>query len=155
MSRLDVATARRRLVVPMKQLMGDFPFAVPLGQREHVGSAGIGARQLSGPAFDFQVNDSDALDDFNARKAGTDIRCRTILSDPLEYVFNRAGIFDPLTVARDGCARMESRPHQISVTSPGRGNVAEHGAGDRVMLDEVSICWFERDEVLGSIEDFR
>src|SRR5216683_3736783 len=98
------------------------------------------------------MNDSDALDDFNACKAGTDVRCRTVLSDPLEHGFDRAGIFDSLTVARDRCARMESRPHQISVTCPGRGDVAEHGVGDRVMLEEVNICWFDREEVLGFID---
>src|SRR5271169_506686 len=105
--------------------MRDLPCAVPLEQSEYVGSPGIGARQLPGPAFDFQMNNSDALDDFNACKAGTDVRRRAVLSDPLEHVFDRAGIFDSLTVARDGCGRMESRAHQISVTCPGGGDIAE------------------------------
>ena len=35
------------LVVPVKQLMRDLPFAVPLKQGEYVGSSGIGAGQLT------------------------------------------------------------------------------------------------------------
>src|ERR1700733_838878 len=132
--------------------MRDLPLAVPLEQSEYVGSPGMGTRQLPRPALDFQMNDRDALDDFNACKAGTNVWCRTVLSDPLEDVFDRAGIFDSLTVARDGCGGMESRAHQVSVTCPGRGDIAEHGAGDRVVLGKVSICWFDRDEVFGFID---
>ena len=79
--------------------MGDLPFAVPLEQSEYVRSSGVGTRQLAGPAFDFQMNDSDALDNFNACKAGTDMRCRTVLSDPLKHMFDGAAVFDSLTVA--------------------------------------------------------
>src|SRR5882724_360937 len=97
--------------------MRDLPLTVPLEQSEYVGSSGIGTRHLPRPAFDFQVNDRNGPDDFNACKAGADVRRRAIRSDPLEYVFDRAGIFDSLTVARDSCGRMESRTHPISITS--------------------------------------
>jgi hypothetical protein len=45
--------------------MRDLPLAVPLEQSEYVGRPGIGTRQFARPAFDFQMNDSDALDDFD------------------------------------------------------------------------------------------
>lgn len=34
-------------VVPMEELMGDLPLAIPLKQGEYVGSSGIGASQLT------------------------------------------------------------------------------------------------------------
>ncbi len=86
------------MAVPVKELMRDLPLAIPLEQGEYVGSSGFGSSQLAGPALNLQMNDGDALDDLDTCEARTDIRCRTVLSDPLEHVFNRAGIFDPLTV---------------------------------------------------------
>src|ERR1700759_5029026 len=100
--------------------MRHLPLSVPLEQCEYVGRAGIGTSQFARPAFDFKMNNRDTLDDFNARKARTDVRRRTVLSDPLENVFDRAGIFDSLTVTGDGCGRMKSRAHQIPVAGPGR-----------------------------------
>src|SRR5580692_8544991 len=97
------------------------------------------------------MNDSDALYDFDACKAGNYVRCRTVLSNPLENVFDRAGIFAPLAIAGDGCGRMESGAHQIPVPCPGPSDITVHGLGDCVMFDQVSICgWFGL-EVLGFI----
>ncbi len=49
------------------------------------------------------MNNGDAFDDLNACEAGIDIRRRAVFGDPVEHVLNRATIFDPLTVTRDGC----------------------------------------------------
>jgi hypothetical protein len=125
-----------------------FHFAVALEQGDYVGSSSIGASQLARPALNFQMNDSDALDDLDACKARIDIRCRAVLSYSLEYVFNRATIFDPLTVAGDGCGRMKSGAHEVSVTGAGPSDVAVHGGADRVMFNEVGVgCRFKRNLV--------
>ena len=50
--------------------MRDLPLAVPLDQSEYVGSSRLGTRQLARPAFDFQMNDSDALYDLDSAKRG-------------------------------------------------------------------------------------
>jgi hypothetical protein len=99
------------------------------------------------------MNDSDALDDLDAREARIDIWCRAVLGDPLENVLNGATIFDSLTVAGDGCGRMKSRAHEISVARASARDVAVHGTGDRVMFDEVGVgSWFERGEALSFID---
>src|SRR6266699_2645884 len=85
------------------------------------------------------MNDSDALDDLDACEARIDIRCRAVLGDPLEHVLNGTTIFDPLTVAGDGCGRMKSRAHEISIACASARDIAVHGAGDRVMFNEVGV----------------
>src|SRR5580698_10430884 len=99
------------------------------------------------------MNDRDALDDLDSREARTDIGCRAVLSDPLEDVFNRPTIFNPLTVAGDGGGRMKSRAHEISVARPSARDIAMHRAGDRVMLDKIGVSGrLEHREVLGLID---
>jgi hypothetical protein len=91
-------------------------------------------------------------DDFDACEARIDIRCRAVLGDPLEHVFNGTTIFDSLTVAGDGCGRMKSRAHEISVACASARDIAVHGAGDRVMCNEVRVGWFDRGEALGFVD---
>src|SRR5690242_12677605 len=108
----------------MEELMGDLPFAVPFEQGEHIRSSSIGPRQLAGPVLNFQMNDSDALNDLDASEARIDIRSRAVCGDPLEHMFYRAAIFNSLTVAGYGCGRMKSKTHEIAVACAGTGNVA-------------------------------
>jgi hypothetical protein len=78
---------------------------------------------------------------------------RTILSDPLEDVFHRPTIFNPLTVAGDGGGRMKRRAHEISVARASARDIAMHCAGDRVMLGEIGVGdRLERWESLGLID---
>ena len=127
------------MVVPVEELMGDLPFAIALEQGEHVRSSGIGPRQLAGPVLNFEMNDSDALNDLDASEARIDIRGRAVCGDPLEHMFYRAAIFNSLTVARDGCGRMKSRTHEIAVACASAGNVAMHGAGDGIMFGKIGV----------------
>src|SRR5450631_1025332 len=85
------------------------------------------------------MNDGNAFDDLDACEARIDIRGGAVLSDPTKHVFNRAGIFDPLTIAGDGGGRMKSRAHEISVACASARYIAMHGAGNRVVFDEISI----------------
>ena len=138
--------------MPVEELMRDLPFVIPLEQREHVGSSSIGPRQLAGPVLNFQMNDSDALNDLDAGKTGIDIGRGTVCGDPLEHMFYRAAIFDPLTVAGYGCGRMKSRTHEIAVACAGASNVAMHGAGNGVMFSKISVGGgFELGEAPGYI----
>ena len=127
------------VIVPVEEFMGDLPLAIPLEQREYIGSSGIGSSQLAGPVLNFKMDDGDAFDDLDACEARIDIRCWAVLGDPLENMFNGATIFDSLTVAGDGCGWMKSRPHEIALAHASTRDVAVHGAGDCVVLGEVSV----------------
>ena len=85
------------------------------------------------------MNHSDALDDFNTCEARTDIRCWTILIDPLEDVLDRASIFDPLTVTGDSCGRMKSRAHEFSVSCTRPSDITMNLASDGVVFGEIGI----------------
>src|ERR1017187_8536944 len=98
------------------------------------------------------MNNGDAFDDLDTCEAGIDIWRRAVLGDPLEHVFNRATIFDPLTVAGDGCERMKGGAHEIAVPCASARNVTVHSAGDRVMFDEVAVdARFGRGVTLGFV----
>src|SRR5258708_40323359 len=85
-------------------------------------------------------------------KAGIYGRRGAVLCDPLEHVLNRATIFDPLAVAGDGCRRMKSWAHKISVTRASARDVAVHGSGYGVMFDKVSVGGrLERGKALGFV----
>lgn len=58
--------------------------------------------------LDFDMNYCDALNDFATREGRTDIRCRTVLINPLEHVLDGATGFGTLTVAGNGCRGMKS-----------------------------------------------
>jgi hypothetical protein len=144
------------LVVPVEELMRDLPFAIPLEQREHVRSSSIGPRQLARPVLNFQMHNSDALDDLDAREARIDIRSRAVCGDPLEHMFYRAAILNSLTVPGDGCGRMKGRTHEFAVARASASNLAMHGTGDRVMFGKIGVGrGFELGKALGLIaQDF-
>ena len=99
------------------------------------------------------MDNRDALDDLDSCEARTDIWRRAILSDPLEDVFHRPTIFNPLAVAGDSGGRMKSRSHEISVARPSARDIAMHRAGDRVMLGEIGVGdRLEHRESLGLID---
>jgi len=103
------------------------------------------------------MNDGDALDDLDACEARIDIRCWAVLRDPLENMLNGTAVFDSLTVARDGCGRMKSGTHEISVACAGTCDIAVHGTRNRIMFNEISVCGrFDREQSFGFINrDFK
>ena len=89
--------------MPVKELMRNLPLAIAFEQREHVGSSRLSSSQFARPALDFEMNDCDALDDFDTGETRTDLSCWTVLIDPIEDVFDGTAVFDTLTIAGDGC----------------------------------------------------
>ena len=104
----------------------------------------------------FQVNDGDRFDDLTAGEARFDVRCRAVLGDPIEHVFDGTAVFDPLAESGDRGPRVKGGMHEIAIACASTGDVAVHRPGDRVVLDEISIVGgFNRRETFGVIDTFR
>ena len=123
----------------MEELVGDVPLTIAREEGEHVRSSRLGAGQPARPTLDFEMNDSDALDDFNTRKARTDIRRRTILIDPLKDVLDGPAVFDALAVAGNGGGGMKRGAHELAVAGTGIGDIAVDGASNGVVFGEVGV----------------
>ena len=97
----------------MKRFLRDFPLAVALQQREHLGNPGIRSGQRSGPALHFQVDDCDRLEDFDAGKPRLNVWRGAVRPSMYRCIVLTTASYSVPYVLNDICARLA--PHHGSV----------------------------------------
>src|SRR6476646_9387482 len=125
--------------MPVEQFVSDLPSVLALEESEYVRGTGVHTCQLSRPTLHFQVNYGNRADNLDAGEARIQIWRRTVHVDPFEHVIDRAIVLHSLAESGNRRVRMESWSHEVCITGHGTGNVTMHHAGNRVVLNQITI----------------